>query len=741
MSREQISRRGMLSRTGAIVSGVAATSLVSWSELLLGPQGAEAAAAASAALPADSRLGALKDLNGYFPFVPAATPAEWAARREYVKRQILVAAGLWPMPPRPPVTATVHGRVERDGYSVDRVFFESSPGFLVTGSLYRPAGASGRLPTILCPHGHWANGRFHDHGENQLKTELESGGEQFEVGGRHPLQARCVQLARMGCLVFIYDMLGYADGGSVSETLAHRFSKQRPEMSAPDHWGLFSAQSELRLLNILGLQTWNSVRVLDWLCSREDCDPQRIGVTGASGGGSQTFLLTAVDDRVTAAFPAVMVSTAMQGGCTCENASYLRVNTGNIELAAMAAPRPIHMTGANDWTVDIETKGLPELKKHYTMLGVPERVQAKHFPFPHNYNAPSRLMMYRFFNKYLGMGFRDDEIAEKDFVPLTRDEATVFSDQYPAPPHNEQAELDFLRAWDDTSNRQIAALTPTDSASLQEYRRVIGGAFEIMIGRGLPGKEAIAYEMLTEEDQGTYTKYAARLRFARYGEDVPAAFLNPGNWNQQVVLWLDGTGKSGLYQADGSPIAPVAALLKAGFAVGSIDMLYTGEFTENGQPLAEARTVNNPREFAGFTLGYNHPLFSQRTHDVLTLLSFAKNHPLQPKAIHLVGVHGAAPMAMAACAVAPGAVLSLAVDTQGYRFGSITQIRDVNLLPGAVKYGDLPALLALCAPAKLAVAGESADSLMVTIAAYKAAGTPLTQAASIDELAAWVAGQ
>lgn len=710
-----VSRRDLLKLSGAAAAVWSLAGANAWANALV----------RNAELPNDSRLGDLKDLNGYFPFQPAETPEAWEQRREYVRRQILVASGLWPMPPRPPIQATVHGRVERDGYSVERVFFESAPGFLVTGSLYRPAKSDGPMATILCPHGHWMNGRFHDHGEDQLKKELTSGGEQFEVGGRHPLQARCVQLARMGCLVFIYDMLGYADGGSLTQDLAHGFARQRPDLSSPERWGLFSAQAELRLLNILGLQTWNSVRVVDWLTSLPECDSNRIGVTGASGGGSQTFLLTAVDDRITAAFPAVMVSTAMQGGCTCENASYLRVNTGNIEFAAMAAPRPIYMTGANDWTVDIETKGLPELKKHFEMLGVPDHVYARYFDFPHNYNWPSRMMMYRFFNRFLNLGFEDDAIAEQDFVPLSREEATVFTTEYPAPSKTPDAEVEFLREWDRTSNQQLLSMLPYNKASLDEFRRVVGGALEVMIGRGLPAAGSVEYEKLTEEDRGDWLEYTAKLKLAKFGEELPALFLYPKNWNQKVVLWIDGHGRTHVMD-NGKPIPAVQKLVKAGFAVGSIDLLYTGAFTENGEPIAEARTVKgNNREFAGYTLGYNHPLFSQRVHDVLTLLSFARNHQEMPKEIHLVGLHGAGPVVAAACAMARDAVSGCVVDTEGYRFASITNIRDVNLLPGAVKYGDVPALLALCAPVPLAVFGEhpSAGNTFTT-AAYLSDGTP-----------------
>ncbi|MFN9718347.1 MAG: alpha/beta hydrolase family protein, partial [Planctomycetota bacterium] len=503
-------------------------------------------------LPKDARLGQLKDLDGYFPFVPPSTKEEWEKRKEYVRRQILVACGLWPMPERPPVVSTVHGRVEREDYTIDRVIFESSPGFLVTGSLYLPKNPSGRLPTILCPHGHWPNGRFHDHGEAQVKKEIEAGAEQFEVGGRHPLQARCVQLARMGCMVFIYDMLGYADGGSLTQELAHGFKKQRPELSSAERWGLFSAQSELRLQNAMGMQTWNSIRVLDWLTSREDCDTSRIGVTGASGGGTQTFILAAIDERVTAAFPAVMVSTAMQGGCTCENASYLRVNTGNIEFAALVAPRPISMTGADDWTVEIETKGLPELKQHFAMLGVADNVNAKYFRFPHNYNHPSRMMMYEFFNRTLKLGI--EKIEERDYKPLTREESTVFDAQHPAPAKSEDAEVAILHSMDTASRMQIDALTPRDAASLADYRRVIGGALEVMIGRSMPVAGEVAWEKTNELTRDGFLEFHGRLKVAKYGEELPATYLLPMQWNRRAVLWIDGEGKSRLFESEGKPI-------------------------------------------------------------------------------------------------------------------------------------------------------------------------------------------
>src|SRR5206468_11433391 len=190
------------------------------------------------------------------------------------------------------------------------------------------------MPGILSPHGHWPKGRFTDYGADTpaTKRQLAIGAERWESGARTPLHARCVQLARMGCAVFFYDMLGYADSIQITE---HR-SGRRPELNGlePGTFGLYSAAADLRLESNFGLQTWNSIRALDFLQTVAGVDPTRLSITGESGGGTQTLVLAAIDDRLATAFPCVMTSTAMQGGCVCENACYLRIDQGNIDLAA-----------------------------------------------------------------------------------------------------------------------------------------------------------------------------------------------------------------------------------------------------------------------------------------------------------------------------------------------------------------------------------------------------------------------
>ncbi len=435
-------------------------------------------------IPHDKRLGKPKDYDGYFPWTPPTSLDAWTKRRQQVREQVLVANGLWPMPEKIALKPVIHGKIERDGYTIEKVFFASLPGHYVSGNLYRPTGQAGKHPGVLCPHGHWANGRFYEAAD--ADSQLKQGAEQTRESALYPLQARCAQLARLGCVVFHYDMVGTAD----SQAIVHRQGFTDPE-------------AELRLQNFMGLQTFNSIRSLDFLLSLPDVDAERIGVTGASGGGTQTFILCAIDDRPAAAFPAVMVGTAMQGGCVCENASYLRVGTGNIELAGLFAPKPLGMSGADDWTVDIETKGLPRAQSLYKLLGAENNVMAKtHKEFKHNYNQVSREIMYNFFNKHLGLG-RTEPIKEQPFVPVPPKELSVYDAEHPLPKDAVNAD-GVRRYWTMQANRQLEALMPKDAPSEAKYRRVIGTALRVMIGDTMPSGKDIESRGAT--DRGTQSR-------------------------------------------------------------------------------------------------------------------------------------------------------------------------------------------------------------------------------------------
>ncbi len=251
------------------------------------------------AAAADSLPG-VKTLNTTRAFPRISSRQEWRDRATEIREQVLVSCGLWPMPEKTPLQAHVFDKVDRDGYSVEKVYLQSFPGFYLAGNLYRPLGqGKGPFPAVLCPHGHWKDGRLNDTKDCSAP-------------------ARCISFARQGMLAFSYDMVGYNDT---------HFPFASADKPSPDAHTVFANNKTDALWNIslMGLQTWDSIRALDFLISLPDVDRKRLACTGESGGGTQTFMLGAIDDRLAVQAPIVMVSHRMQGGCKCENAPGLRV--------------------------------------------------------------------------------------------------------------------------------------------------------------------------------------------------------------------------------------------------------------------------------------------------------------------------------------------------------------------------------------------------------------------------------
>lgn len=611
--------------------------------------------------PTDARLGKAKTLNDYFPFTPPASKEEWANRKQELREQLLVALGLWPMPTKTPLHPVITGKVVRDGYTIEKVYFASMPGHYVTGNLYRPTAKSdGKRPAVLCPHGHWANGRFYEASDKDITKQLAMKAETTKEGAKSPLQARCANLAMMGFVVFHYDMVGYADSQAI-----------------PHATGFTDAAAELRLQSQMGLQTWNSIRALDYVAALPDVDPTRIGVTGASGGGTQTFILCALDDRPAVAFPAVMVGTAMQGGCVCENCSYLRVGTGNVEITGLFAPKPLAMSGADDWTKEILTKGLPELKRLYGMLGTEENVAAKAWTqFPHNYNQHAREFMYSWFNKHLLGG--SGEVKEKPFTVVPPKELAVFPSAADRP--KDELPADKLReVMTKDSDTLVAKMSP--DAVRTALRAMVGGVPTTVEAR--MGPETVSLPggvMLRKAILGRHNEQDA----------VPAAGVITDKFaGDKVVVWVHPKGKASLFES-GQLAAAVKALTDAGYGVLAVDTLGTGEQVPTNPFAVDKR-------FAGYTFGYNRPLLANRVRDVLTAVGLART-TLKATEIHVVGWGEMGPVAVLAKAAAGDTVAKVAADLNGFSFDKVTATGDPMMLPGAVKYGGLPAFLRLCAP-------------------------------------------
>lgn len=667
---------------------------------------------------ADVRLNTAKDLNGHFPFVVPDSSEAWASRKEKLKRQVLVANGLWPMPPKSALNAVIHGPVERDGFTVQKVYFESLPNHFVTGLLFRPsitqAAADAKFPGILSPHGH--GGRQFEYSDSDMKKFMASGAESLPESGRFPKMARCAHLARMGCVVFIFDMLGYQDSQQISRDVAHRYKTVRPEMEGLHNYGFFSGQAEGRLHSIMGLQTWNAVRALDFLSSLPDVDSKRLAVTGGSGGGTQTILLAALDDRPVAVFPNGMVSTSMQGGCTCENCSLLRIGTGNVELSALFAPKPQGMTAAKDWTVDMMTDGYPQLKQLYSMLGKPENVICEPLlQFPHNYNAVTRRIMYQFMQQHLNLD-KDAVLDEVDWQPLTSQEYTVWNDDHPAPAGGIAYERALMQQLDDRDTAEMFHHAPSQQ-QLSQYLDIVKAGWHTIVGRTINDVGSITRTTAWKKKEDGYLLIGDLLTEVDRNEQVPVISVYPTSvaWNKEVVLWFSGKGKGGLFP-NGTLHTDAKRLIDEGFSVVTADLFGQGELTTDGSTLTENPLVKNPRPFAGYTLGYNHTVFARRIHDVLKVICWVDSAKQGPTAIHLVGVEAAGPIVSVSRIMAVHTVRSAAIDTQGFRFAELTSWKHVDFLPGAIKYGDLPTALAFSASGSLWIAGEPSVPAVVQTA-------------------------
>jgi hypothetical protein len=234
-------------------------------------------------------------------------------------------------------------------------------------------------------------------------------------------------------------------------------------------------------------------------------------------------------------------------------------------------------------------------------------------------------------------------------------------------------------------------------------RKVVGGAWEAIIGRAIPAADEVSFELGKKEERSGYifmdgfTSYKPKAA----SEKISATFLYPNKWNGNAVLWLSLKGPETIL-ANGAPTAAAQKLLDAGFAI-ACPTLYLHDATT--APKAGDNLNAKPgdfREFSGYTYGYNPTLLSRRVHDVMTMVTMMESHPNKPaKKIFIAGTNGAGPIAAAAGAMLHNKISAFALDLEGFRFDKLTSPWDPNFVPGAVKYGDVPALLKLCSPAKV----------------------------------------
>ena len=286
----------------------------------------------------------------------------WEKRKAELKACILSTLKLSEIPAAPASKPIITSVRKYDGYTVENIALETLPGIFVSGSLYRPAKTKGKFPVILNPDGHFAKGRY-----------------------REDCQYRSAMFARMGALAFSYDLFGW-DGES------------RLQVKPEDH----------RRALVQSIQALHAIRIMDYLLSLKEADTNRVAITGASGGGSQSMLMTAIDDRIKLTAPVVMMSSYHSGGCPCESGMGIHLcanGTNNVEIAAMAAPRPqLIVSDGKDWTQHVPQNEFPHLQRVYGFYQATGKVKNVHLPEEgHDYGKSKRIAVYEFIAGHFGL--------------------------------------------------------------------------------------------------------------------------------------------------------------------------------------------------------------------------------------------------------------------------------------------------------------------------------------------------
>ena len=311
-----------------------------------------------------------------------ADKAAWEARKDTLRKEVRARLGIDKLLAVCSKDAPEYGKIRKfDGYTVQNFRLKTANGHTVCGSIYAPKG-KGKHPLIICPNGHFSNGRYGTVQQQRLAT-----------------------LARMGAICVDYDLWGWGESADEVGSKAH----QTPEAHV--------------------MQALNGIRILDWMIQRKDVDKTRVGVNGGSGGGTQSVLLSVLDDRYTACCPVVSVSSWFDGGCPCESGMPIQLAGGgtcNAELAAMFAPKPMMLVSdGGDWTSTTPELEYPYIKRIYGFYGAADKVMNVHLPKErHDFGPNKRNAVYKFFIETFKL---DASKLDEDKVVIEEENALRFT--------------------------------------------------------------------------------------------------------------------------------------------------------------------------------------------------------------------------------------------------------------------------------------------------------------------------
>jgi len=649
----------------------------------------------------DERFRETRYTNSPSSFPEYKTREEWEARCSEIRRKILVNSGLWPMPEKCPLNVKVVDTLDRDGYIIQKLYIETLPGVYFPGSLYRPKGKTGPFPAIINPHGHWAEGRMAE-----------------------PIQARCANFALQGYIAFSYNMIGYID----NDQMEHSFRDDAAYL-----WSV----------SIGGLQLWNSIRALDFVASLPEVDVDRIACTGCSGGGTQTFMVTAVDDRIKVAAPVNMVSSFFQGGCICENTPGVRMDAYNVEISACGAPRPQILVGATgDWTDLAPEVEYPDILSIYRLFGDEDKLTYFYQDAGHNYNINGRESVYKWFGRWILDETDGEKLREVETPVETIDTLRVFDDGNPKPDDalDQDAIVHYII---DEAKAMLEDLRPQDEKALDEYVDKMRPALGDVLNVKVPEPGEVHASIMPNRSMGrikrdNYTAMRLVLSRPDAGDQIPAVIYEPkGGADKKIVnLIVDPDGKAATVGfATGEPRSMTRTMLKKDQMVLAIDVFMTGE---HPSPFAKAERERYCNYFSTFSPADE----ALRAQDILTAIAYLQGRD-DVAEINLIGLGEAGLWCLLANAFAPELSRTV-VDVVGFHNRDESAWLERLNIPGILRAGGFDTAIACAAPRPLLIHNADGFDASSTVELYRMLGA--TDSLRIDtdknsdqEILSWLA--